>query len=218
MDIETLFSDVVFSVYRRQMALFDWIGDRHWNYEKATSSISFAGGERFETQILGLENFDGVWMWAWADDGNLPAASKRFAMEMKDFGVKNQISEFMKPQFSTDNMKCGGHTLAVIAASQLLDCPYFVCPFDQLALYVVITDPKYSARPKPPSLIELETLLPQLFSDYAVVDQRLAVISAFKQLGVSPSQSEQCIRGTHNGMSLTCEFNKAGQLTGCTAH
>ena len=63
MDIEDLFSIAVFSVYRRQMALLDWIGDRNWNYDMATSSISFTDESPFETQILGLESVHGIWMW-----------------------------------------------------------------------------------------------------------------------------------------------------------
>lgn len=216
MDIEDLFSSAVFSVYRRQMALLDWIGDRNWNYDMATSSISFTDESPFETQTLGLESVHGIWMWAWADENNLPAASKRFAMEMKEFGLKNQISEFITPDFLTDSLSCAGHTLAVIAASQLRDCPYFVCSGEQAVLYVAITDSRFSARPKPLSLLEVAKVLPQLFADYAVKDHRLAVISAFKELGVSPEQAEKSIRGFHNGMLLTCEFDEAGRLRECT--
>jgi hypothetical protein len=132
--LESLFSETLFGVYRRQMLLLDNLGSGDWSIDVLHHTLTSANGEAWQFQTLGMET-KGVWMWAWADEGNLNPESTRFAARVREYGEHQSLPELTTPKLETGGLACGGHTLALVAASLSDHSPYFVAPQGDVALF-----------------------------------------------------------------------------------
>jgi hypothetical protein len=53
------------------MALSDLIGERGWQLDLTSGTVTFGDDLRYHIQILGTERHDdGTWLWAWASEAN----------------------------------------------------------------------------------------------------------------------------------------------------
>lgn len=214
--LESLFSETLFGVYRRQMLLLDKLGSGDWSIDVPNHTLTTASGEAWRFQTLGMET-QGVWMWAWADQGNLNAESTRFAARVREHGERQSLSELTTPKLETGGLACGSHTLALVAASLSDSSPYFVAPQGDVALFILIDDSNYPSVLPTLSPAEFVAMFIQMSADYMIPQHRLAISAALKAQGFSLTFTESGITGTRSDGVIEATLDASGQITGLRA-
>lgn len=112
-----MFCEQLFSVHRRQKRFFETIADAaSYDFDPNSSVLEFSSGERFETQILGLETPQGDWMWAWADTHIVNPGLSVAAKHVCQIGQNLDVPELTTGQVNVGHLLNRGHTLAVLAS------------------------------------------------------------------------------------------------------
>jgi hypothetical protein len=211
--IETVFSEVLFKVYRKQMTLLDNLGTGNWRIDLPNHTLTLSNGAGWKFQVLGLETDSGVWMWAWADEGHLNPASTVLAKDIKTSGTKLSLPEFTKPKLSTADLLCGGHTLAAISSSFYEKFPYFAGPQGDINLFILINDPAYPSKAPGLSPQEFSDLFSQMVADYMIADQQLALTSALNAENYAISTTDTGIIATRHDGKIQSVFDESDRIS-----
>lgn len=183
--VEHVFSKRLLPAYRRQMRFFGQLrGDGDYNFEVSTGKLSFSNGRTYAAQVLGMAMPDGAWKWAWADEDVLAPEAKAASQPLAEWGKERGIAHFREPLCSVEGLACGGHTLAVVAASVLGPHPYFVCASPSgIAAYVLITEERFEDDLASLPQQEVWETIQDMFGGYATTDRFLAMEDALVAAG-----------------------------------
>lgn len=212
-ELDTRFCRNIVHVYRRQMNLLAKLDNREWSFDLNSASLRIGGSEKWAVQVLSMETSDGSWTWAWADDSFLPAHCKTAAQQLQKIGRTKKIEAFATAKLLTSVFCCGGHTPAVAAAAQFSGVPYFVAMSGAHRFYLLVTELEFRKELPPPTLHDLVTLLPQLFSDYTIPDHRLAIISGLRKYSLPFQDSKRGVTVRDKGKSYRFTFDSHGRLS-----
>jgi len=215
--LESIFSERPFKVYRRQLLLLENLGSGNWSIDVPKSTLKTASGKSWKFQTLGMETAQGIWMWAWADKGNLNPESTRFASRVKEFGGKQSLSELITPKLETGKLSCGGHTLALIAASLSDRSPYFVAPQKNVTLFVLIDDSTYPSKLPSLSPAEFVAMFIRMSGDYKIPKHRLALSTALKDNDFNVTITDSSITGSRKDGTIEATLDSNRQITNLQA-
>ena len=194
------------------MHLFENLGGGNWGFDVPNFTLTTSEGNVWKAQVIGLETPQSVWMWAWADSGNLNPESTKFAMQLKAFGEEQNLEEFTTAKLSTENLSCGGHTLSVVSASRFDEYPYFAAPQGAVTLFIIIDDPAYPANLKPVTPEHFASLFSQMLADYMIEDHRTAAESALLSSGFEVSTGSDVLVGRSGVGNVVVSFDDASRI------
>jgi hypothetical protein len=138
----------------KQYRLAERIGDRPWSLSLETGKIRFGDDLSWGVQVLGTESYtNATWMWAWANDSlKLPLELVDGAKKVRDFGAHKTVRELENKSFGLD--VANGYALATVAVGLVEAHGYYRAPFEDGAVYVLVTDPAFPSV-RPPSTAEM---------------------------------------------------------------
>lgn len=168
---------------RKQRALAALLGPHTWDFDAATGTLKFSRDRHFRAQILGVEvgpPAKRLWCWAHDEAAGVAPEHRRAADQLKTFGEKEQIEEFVVPRLPRERME--GQLLGCVALGVLPAPGFYRGLLGDTATLFVIDDPDY---PELPSFgaAEFVMTLRDAFSQYEFRNHRQAVESFLAQLG-----------------------------------
>lgn len=98
---DDLFSASLGKVLANQMAFYDQITkDKDWNIDLSRGNIKF-GSQEFPIQFIGsYSNLSNSWLWGWENINGFPEKVLRSTHYLHDIGIKENIPNFIEPQFN----------------------------------------------------------------------------------------------------------------------
>ena len=128
------------AAYERQLAFAEQVGDLPWLLRQEDRSLSLGDRHEFPAQLLGSESESShTWLWAWANTTVSQAFAER-ALDARSIGEKQGIDVLVAPQFNLDRVG-SAHFLAMATCGALGSGPYYRCPYDNGAAFVMIDVP-----------------------------------------------------------------------------
>ncbi|MEV0131583.1 DUF6882 domain-containing protein [Dactylosporangium sp. NPDC050688] len=208
---DQLFAEHVATGLARQLALGDLIGDRGWQLDLGTGTVTFGDDLRYHIQLLGTESHgDGTWLWAWANEAsNLPPALLRLCGWLRDHGHREGIAELTDPTFPLD--RADGHRLALVASGLTGRC-YYRGPYPGGAVFFHLDDapPQITAPVRPERAL---SVLGQMLQSFPV-DHRVAVESFLHQQSWRVEAAPAALVAHHpEGSTLRVDFDTLGRVS-----
>lgn len=132
-----------------QYRLAQRVGERPWSLSLESGKLSFGDDLSLDVQVIGTESYaKGTWMWAWGNTvSNIPEGLLDAVKKVRDFGAKKTVRELEERTFGLD--VANGYALATIAAGLCEAHAYYRAPFEDGAVYVLVTDASYPAERNP---------------------------------------------------------------------
>jgi len=142
MELQELLEEHGAASWDKQMVLADLIGDGDWQLSVSAGRITFGGRQSFPVQILGSEaDAAETWLWSWANSqSNLPAPLLLAAEQLREFGVQNDVPEFVEPSFGLD--VANGHQLSLVASGLCGVDAYYRGPYEGGAAFLLLSGPE----------------------------------------------------------------------------
>ncbi|MFV2116488.1 DUF6882 domain-containing protein [Micromonospora sp. LOL_025] len=208
---DRLFAEHVATGLARQMALADLIGERDWQLDLGSGTVTFGDDLRYQIQLLGTESHrDGSWLWAWANEASgLPPALLQLCGWLREYGHHHGIAEFTEPTFPLQ--RADGHRLALLASGLTGRC-YYRGPYPGGAAFLHLDDapPQITAPIRPERTV---TVLGQVIQGFPV-DHRIAVESFLRQQSwhLSPAPTSLTAHRS-DGSTLRVDFDSLGRVS-----
>ncbi len=199
-------------VFDRQMLLADLIDDLPWAYDLQTGILSFGDRYHWKAEVLGTESEEtGTWLWAWANEAsNIPAQHQTASLNLKNFGEAHDIDELTEPMVPLDH--ADGHAFASIAVGEGLGKAYYRGPYNDGAVFLLITDENLQLQVEVP-LLHILTVFPQAISALDLPDHREALRGYLKHYGFEPKDEGDALLLCEEGEELfRATFDEWGRL------
>jgi Family of unknown function (DUF6882) len=210
---DSLFTDNVINSFDKQLRLADAHGDDAWGFDKANGEITFNKSVAYKIQILGSEDHvNKTWLWGWANKASkLPDNLLLVGNELRSLGEKHAITQLTTAKLSLDVLD--GHTVGLIACGFANGKAYYRCPYENGALFVLITDDKLQL-PVENKVVRATRVIPECIAALAIKDHRAATTAYLRQNGfdVIDNAGKLVVRADGKPV-LTVEFDKMNRLT-----
>lgn len=208
---DRIFAEHAATGLARQLALGELIGERGWELDLTSGTVTFGDDLRYGVQLLGTESHDdGSWLWAWANEAsNLPPALLHLCGWLREYGHRHQIAELTEPTFSLE--RADGHRLALLASGLTGRC-YYRGPYPGGALFFHLegTPPQITAPTRPERTL---SVLGQVIQSFPV-DHRIAVESFLHQQSWRLDPAPTSLTAHHDGGStLRVDFDDLGRVS-----
>jgi hypothetical protein len=208
---DQLFAEHVATGLARQIALGELIGDRGWQLDLTSGTVTFGEDLRYHIQLLGTESHgDGSWLWAWANEAsNLPPALLHLCGWLREYGHREGVAEFTEPAFALE--RADGHRLALLASGLTGRC-YYRGPYAGGAVFFHLDDtpPQITAPIRPERTL---TVLSEVIRGFPV-DHRVAVESFLRQQSWRVDPAPTSITAHHvGGSTLRVDFDTLGRVS-----
>ena len=114
------------------------IGEHTRELDLDSGLIRFDSDLVFPFQVLGTESNNTLtWLWAWSEEQTeIPPNLIKSSFELKDWGNRHRIREFMMP--SVDLNGADGHAISLIATEVCRASCYYRDPYEGGTVYVLI--------------------------------------------------------------------------------
>jgi hypothetical protein len=212
---DQLFSRFAFTAMDRQLHLAAVHGEHDWEADLEKGEIRFASQFAYQVQVLGSESdLSDTWLWAWANEtSDLPETVLHSARRLLEKGNEMDIEELTSPEL--DLADIGGHELAMVALGLLDGVAYYRGPYDDGAVFFLLTGPPLPPDTRP-SHERASSALLRVIETYEVSDVRLGLRHLAPQVG-----AELIERGelhwqlvAPDGRRLDLTFDDNGRLSG----
>ena len=208
---DRLFAEHVATGLARQMALSDLIGDRDWQLDLTSGTVTFGGDLTYHVQLLGTESHDAdTWLWAWANEASdLPPALLALCGWLREYGHSQAVAEFTEPTFALQ--RADGHRLALLASGLTGRC-YFRGPYPGGAVFFHLDDapPQINAPVRPERAL---SVLGQVIAGFPV-DHRIAVESFLRQQSWRLDSAPTSVTARHtDGSTMRVDFDALGRVS-----
>lgn len=215
---DSLFTDFVISSFDKQLRLADVHGEDSWGFNMTNGEITFNESVTYKIQILGTEDHvNDSWLWGWANKAsNIPDDLLIVGNELRSFGEKHAIAELTTAKLSLDALD--GHTVSLIASGFANGKAYYRCPYENGALFVLITDAKLQL-PVEDKIVQACRVIPECISALEITDHRNATAAYLRQNGydVVDDGSKLLVPGDGQPL-LTVEFDEMNRLVKLQSH
>ncbi len=127
----------------KQYRLAELVGERPWRVSLDAGRLSFGDDFAWAVQVLGTESYTtGPWLWSWGNRAaGLPESVLESAKALQAYGARNSVRELEDRTF--DLAVASGYALSTVASGLLEAAAYYRAPFDEGAVYLLVTDPNY---------------------------------------------------------------------------
>lgn len=177
---EDLFTRHGAASFDKQIYLEAMLGKSGWAFDLNSGVLAFRRPHeedlQLNVQVLGTESEDShTWLWGWANPSGIPETLLRSANELKALGATANVPELVTAELPITPRMTPQRIAMVACGVQRAAC-FFRASYPRGALYLLIKDPRYKrsiTRPIP----RIARVFPMFLSDYAVADQRTALIS-----------------------------------------
>ena len=197
-DLGTHLAPVLGVALARQTAFADVLGDRRWQLDLPSATVTFGDDLRHRIQLLGSQgDAAGTWLWAWANRAiDLPDDGLLAARWARGLGAERGLAELVEPEVPLD--RADGHQLALLVAG-LSGRPYYRGPYaGGAAFFLVEVDTDPLVLPVAPERVV--TLVGQLLGLYGLPHR--AVVGPFlAAAGWAVAQDGGDLVATHPGCS-----------------
>lgn len=149
MQLTDLLNQFAIIATERQYRLAERVGERPWSLSLETGKLSFGDDLSWAIQVVGTESYaKATWLWAWGNNvSSIPDGLLEAAKKVRDFGARKTVRELEDRTFGLD--VANGYVLASVASGLLEAQAYYRAPFEDGAVYVLITDPSFPAERNP---------------------------------------------------------------------
>lgn len=216
--IDLLFTEFAIGSFDKQLRLADVHGDDPWGFNMTAGEITFNDTHTYRVQILGTEDHvNETWMWGWANKAsNIPEELLDVARRIYAYGKEQSITELTSPKLSMDDLH--GHMVGLIACGLAKGRAYYRCPYENGALFVLITDEKLEL-PVENKIVRATRMIPECISTLEITDHRRATAKYLRQNGFDvESEGRQLVVREDGEPVLTAEFDELNRLTRLQSH
>lgn len=222
--LTSLFTQFAAISLDKQLCVADLLGENHtWSVDLASGTLQFdtdtqgepsARSERLtcQAQVLGTESTtDHTWLWGWAnEDSSIPTSLLHYSNDLKAYGESHGIEEFLEPELLLSDT-VNGTWLATIAIGLLNADFYYRCPYDDGALFVLVTDSSFRCGTSDP-LHRITSVFPQLVAHVAV-NHRTAFLSYLNYYNLTIIDDGRRVTGSMlSGQRVTAVFDSLDRL------
>ncbi|SNR14834.1 DUF6882 domain-containing protein [Tenacibaculum jejuense] len=195
--------------FEKQIIFNEITGDSSWNINLNEGKLYF-GELSFPIQVIGSLSFnDYSWMWGWANaKSGIPENLLVKANELKSFGEKHQIEEFIDGHFYVE--EGFEHKMGMIAVGLLNADAYFCANYGQGTMVIAInseTIPKIEFD----RLEKIPTTFPQLIGAIEL-DHKASFISYMESRKLDISAENNTIIASRNGKKIIASFDDLSRL------
>ncbi|KAF9950563.1 hypothetical protein BGZ72_007804 [Mortierella alpina] len=172
-NLSQLFLQNAVASFDKQLALSDIIGSADWNADMTAQTVIFGSRHCFKMQVIGTESLSSnTWLWGWANQGGIPAATLRASQELLALGKRDNIPELAQSMLPiTEDIN--GHNLMMIASGICNGNAYYRGPYDGGAVFILIRDPDFPRKTVNPA-IRIPTVFSQAISTLTISDHKVA--------------------------------------------
>jgi len=215
---DSLYAEFVIASFDKQLRLADIHGKDAWGFNMTNGKITFNESVAYKVQILGTEDHvNESWMWGWGNKAsNIPEEMLAVGNELHAYGEKHSISQLTTAKSPLEEVD--GHTVGLIASGFANAKAYYRCPYENGALFVLITDANLEL-PIENKIVRATRVIPECISALEIADQRAATIAYLRQNGfeVDADAGRLVVHGD-GGPLLTAEFDELNRLTSLNSH
>ncbi|KAF9988114.1 hypothetical protein BGZ75_009953 [Mortierella antarctica] len=211
--LNQLFLQHVVASFDKQLALSDIIGSADWSADIANQTVTFGSRHCFKMQVMGTESTSSnTWLWAWANQGGIPAAALRASQELHALGRQNNIPEFMQTTLPITE-EINGHNLTMIAAGVCNGDAYYRGPYDGGAVFMIIRDQDFPRETVDPA-IRIPTVFSQAISALTISNHKVAFRHYVEYYHGRIEETDNAICAEfHNGNRVEAKFEPSHRLT-----
>lgn len=210
---DSLFNDFVIGSFDKQLRLAVAHGEDSWGFNMTSGEITFNKSVTYKIQILGSEDHvSSTWLWGWANKASkIPDSLLHVGNELRSLGEKHTITQLTTAKLSLDVLN--GHTVGLIACGFANGKAYYRCPYENGALFVLITDDKLQL-PVENKVVRATRVIPECISALEIKDHRAATTAYLRQNGFDVIGDAGKILVRSDGQPvLTVEFDKMNRLS-----
>jgi hypothetical protein len=212
--LDALYNEFVISSFDKQLRLADAHGEDVWGFDMDRGEITFDDAVSYKVQILGTEDHaGGSWMWGWANTASdIPEELLVLANELRSHGEQHSITQLTTAKLPLEALD--GQTVGLIAGGFANGVPYYRCPYDNGALFVLITDPRLKLTVEN-KLVRAARVIPESISSLEIGDHRHAIAAYCRQNGFDAVDDAGKLLIRVDGETMfTAEFDELGRLSG----
>jgi len=187
------------------------VSEHIYELDLDTRTIRFSNGLEISYQVLGTESDNTLsWLWAWAEEQTeVPMNLLSSAFKLKDWGEREQISEFFSP--SVDLTLADGHAIALVSSQICNASSFYRDDYEGGAAFLLLFDNRIDSQPSFD-----RARLTQQFSELISrmeLNHRNTFLSYFLLKGLSPVEKGSLIAcELENGEQVIAEFDEAGKV------
>lgn len=210
--LQDLYETHILMGMRKQRHLAELLGQHSWEYDKASSTMSFPPGPTYQVQVLGTEAEDSdTWLWAWANtQSQFPPEQLKAANQLRALGQEWGIEEWVTPSLPRE--KLPAHTLAPVALGVLGLPAYYRGAMQGSNLLVAIDDPKFT-NPVSLKATEFVATVSDALHNCSIPNHLHAVQQFVEQLGWEPNRHGDVLQvRAGDGVVVTCTFDQLNRL------
>lgn len=215
---DSLYTEFVITSFDKQLRLADAHGEDDWGFNMTNGEITFNETVSYKIQILGTEDHaNESWMWGWANKAsNIPDELLVVANQLRVYGEKYSITELADPKSSMEDVD--GHTIGLIACGFVNGKAYYRCPYENGALFVLITDAKLEL-PIENKMVRATRVIPECISALEITDHSKATAAYLRHNGFDVVDDGHKIVVHGDGQPiLTAKFDELNRLTKLDSH
>ncbi|KAF9275879.1 hypothetical protein BGZ68_010447 [Mortierella alpina] len=172
-NLNQLFLQHVVASFDKQLSLGDIIGSADWHADMENQTVTFGSQHCFKMQVIGTESSSSnTWLWAWANQGRIPAAALCASEELHALGRQNNIPELTQNMLPITE-EINGHNLMAIATGICNGDAYYRGPYDGGAVFMLIRDQDFPRETVDP-VIRIPTVFTQAIMAFSISDHKVA--------------------------------------------
>lgn len=187
------------------------IGEHFFDLDLEAGKARFGGGSEFSVQVLGTQSDNTLtWLWAWAEEQTeIPENLIRSALDLRAWGTKAGIAEFVEPEIDID--RADGRMISLIASEVCAASCYYRDAYEGGALFLLLFGESLTL-PRRFDLSSLKQGLSELSADYDI-NARKTLLAYLAAKNLSPSETGAIVTcGLESGETLSIEFDAHGGL------
>ncbi|HEY2911525.1 MAG TPA: hypothetical protein VGI99_14835 [Gemmataceae bacterium] len=194
-----------------------------WTYDTETAALTF-GKLRFEAPLVGSHaEHNDSWLWSWANRTvKLSITNRALGDTIRALAHRAMVPEFAKNAFPIEPVLGehlsaeAVHVFGAVLVGELDYDSYFIAPYDDGRLLLMIRDDRLRSAEKHP-LARVLSVFPQVIASLPVLDPRTALIEYAKSYGLVASETADGVNiaGTGPG-ELTASFDARNRLKSLT--
>lgn len=215
---QSLHTEFVLASFDKQLRLAEMHGEDSWGVDLSQGEISFNESATYKIQILGTEDHvNQTWMWGWFNTAsNLPNELLIAANELRVHGEQHSIGQLTTGKLPMDELE--GHAVGLTASGFSSAKAYYRCPYENGALFVLITDAKLEL-PVENKIVRATRVIPECVSALEVANHRQATAAYLRQNGFDVQEDGRnlLVPGADRPM-LTAKFDERNRLTKLESH
>jgi hypothetical protein len=226
MTFDDLFLKHGAAAYDKQIYLQAQFGKTGWGFDLNSGVLAFRPPHeqplQLSVQVIGTESDDTqTWLWAWANDSQIPPDLLTSALQLRQFGEAEHITEFTQSELAITprvNPAC----ISLVASGILRSSAYFRAPYPRGAMYLLIKDPKYKRSVTRP-VARVVKAFPLFLSKHHVADQHAAFMAYLKfyrlrvreegNSVIATGPTPRSLHGAGEPDELVAEFDARNRLT-----